>query len=325
MADQLTQKHIVCLGGGIGTVNLVKGLKSYTDALTVIVSMADEGGSSGRLRRLYKIPPPGDLISCLGALMNNEDDLYAKLLTYRFPGDRYGRDEDIAGHKLGNLMMVAARDLTGSFDEAIALMRKMFHIKGAIYPATSEPVSISAKTSDGKVVHGEETIDLGKYEGERVLEKITLTPENPETSDRVVKAIESADVIVAGPGDLYTTILPVLIIPKIAKALVQNPNPKLFVVNVANKPFETKGYDVVDFINAIEKHLGTFPFTKVITNNNTSAVIPSQYQYTYVKQATDPAKIPPPGTSIVEADLVDEQFPLYHDNQKLASAVWENI
>lgn len=325
MANELKQKQIVCLGGGIGTVNLIKGLKEYTDNLTVIVSMADEGGSSGRLRRLYKIPPPGDLISCLGALMSDEEDEFSRLLTYRFPGDRYGKDGEIAGHKLGNLMMVAARDLTGSFEEAIALMKRMFHIKGTIYPATSEPVSITAKTIDGKIIHGEEAIDLGKYEGQRILDRVCLEPENPITSDEVVQAIEEADAIIAGPGDLYTTILPVLIIPKISSAIVNSNKPKIFIVNVANKPFETKGYDVVDFIRAIEKHVGTFPFSKVIINNNTEPTIPPMYNYTYVKLPKDEAKHPPENTRIVAADLVDEAFPLYHDHKKLASVVYKEI
>lgn len=325
MADELKQKHIVCLGGGIGTVNLVRGLKSNDCKITVVVSMADEGGSSGRLRRLYKIPPPGDLISCLGAMMGSEKQLFAKLLTFRFPGDRYGKDEEIAGHKLGNLMMVAARDLTGSFEEAIQLMKKLLNIEGNIYPATTESVSITATTVDGTVVEGEEAIDLGKYSGNRILDKVSLKPENPSVSDEVLTAFESADAIIAGPGDLYTTILPVLIIPKISSALLNSKASKLFVVNVANKPFETKGYDVVDFIKAIEKHLGAFPFDKVIINNNTSPTIPPKYHYTYVKMPTENDKLAPKGTEIIASDIVDEAFPLYHDHLKLASSVLKNI
>jgi uncharacterized cofD-like protein len=246
-------------------------------------------------------------------------------LTYRFPGDRYGKDEEIAGHKLGNFMMVAARDVTGSFEEAIELLRKVFKIKGNIYPATKEPVSITATTIEGKVVHGEETIDLGKYEGKRVLDRIVMEPENPETPDQVIKAMDEADAIIAGPGDLYTTILPVLTIPKIASALLNSNKPRIFVVNVANKPFETKGYDVVDFIQAIEKHLGTFPFSKVVINNNTEPTIPPLYQYTYVEMPKDATKKVPSGTQIIASDLVDEAFPLYHDHKKLASTVYKNI
>ena len=134
---------IVCLGGGIGTVNLIKGLKKYFSNITVVVSMADEGGSSGRLRRLYNIPPPGDLISCMAAL---SCEPIGKLLTYRFPGNRYAKDYYLEGHKLGNLMAVAARDSKGSFEKAINFLQKIFNIKGNLLPVSSDNVSISIKT-----------------------------------------------------------------------------------------------------------------------------------------------------------------------------------
>ncbi|MBI4080718.1 MAG: YvcK family protein [Candidatus Levybacteria bacterium] len=161
--NTLQGKHIVCLGGGIGTVNLLKGLKHYGAKLTVIVSMADEGGSSGRLKRLYNVFPSGDLISCMAALTN--DEAYASLLTYRFPGNRYGNDSALSGHKLGNLLMVAAQSVSSSYQEAIDLLRKMTNTGDFIYPATAEHVRLTALTVDGTKVEGEENIDLGKYNG----------------------------------------------------------------------------------------------------------------------------------------------------------------
>lgn len=323
----MKEKKIVCLGGGIGTVNLIKGLKKYTPLITVIVSMADEGGSSGRLRRLYNIMPPGDVVSCLAALTDEKHSYLSHLLTYRFSGDRYSKDTDLAGHKLGNLLMVGAIDQTGSFPGAINLLRELFHVKGSVFPATKDDVTISALTTDNKEVHGEETIDLGKYDGNRTLERIFLHPSEPAVLPEIMTALEEADVVIAGPGDLYTTILPVLIIPQIANHLKESKQRKIFIVNVANKPFETRGYAVEDFIRAIEKHLSSFPFEVVITNNNTSPSIPEPFHYSYVRRKSHENSKHEYKYSykIVESDIVDENFPLYHDNHKLASVVMKNV
>lgn len=319
-------KKIVCLGGGIGTVNLIKGLKTHTEDISVVVSMADEGGSSGRLRRVYNILPPGDMVSCMSALCKEDNPLLSKLFTYRFPGDRYGKDTELAGHKLGNLMFVALRDLTGSFEEAVAQFQKIFGIPGVFLPATTEPVTISAKTVDGTEVVGEERIDLGQYNGVRVLDKVMLHPKDAQTSKEVLQSITQADVIVAGPGDLYTTILPVLIVPAITHALKQSKAKRIFVVNVANKPFETKGYAVNDYIMAVVKHLGVFPFDKIVVNSNFDTNIPKKYNYTYVSyEQKDIQALLDNDIELVSKDIVDEQFPLYHDSKKLAKVICEAV
>lgn len=307
----------VCLGGGIGTVNLIKGLKSYIENIAVIISAADDGGSSGRLRRLYNIIPPGDLVSCMSALTNGKNKLVSKLLTYRFPGDRYGNDHDLSGHKLGNLIMVALRDITGNFEDAVLLFQKLFLIKGIFLPATKDPVKISAKTIDGQEVYGEETIDLGKYNGQRILDQIFLHPANIQAHPKAVEYVENADVIIAGPGDLYTTILPVLIVPQIKEALLKSKAQKIFIVNVANKPFETKDYKVSNYVNAVKKHLGLFPFDAIIVNRNFSIDIPKEFQYSYVVNNLEGEN----GVLVVEKDLIDKDFPLYHNSLKLAKAV----
>ena len=258
MANELKNKKIVCLGGGIGTVNLIKGLKLYSDKISAVVSMADDGGSGGRLRRLYNILPPGDIASCMAALMDNPNPHMAKLLTYRFPGDRYSKDEELSGHKLGNLMLAAATDMTGSFTGAIALLKKLFRIKEAIIPATSEPVALTARTKDGHLIQGEENIDLGKFHGDKPLDEVHLVPKNITASPEALKALKAADVIIVGPGDLYTTILPCIIIPQIKDFLVKNKKQQIFIVNVANKPFESKDYAIKDFVNAVKKARSLF-------------------------------------------------------------------
>lgn len=316
----MVNKKVVCLGGGVGTANLIKGLKKYFSDITVVVSMADDGGSSGRLRRLYNIPPPGDLVACMAALADKDSYIY-KLLSYRFLGDRYGKDADLPGHKLGNLIMVALRDITGSFEKAISFFQKMFKIQGKFLPATLGNVTIYARTIEGKLIFGEEKIDLGKYSGKRILDKVFLKPENAKSNRHAIKSIKDADIIIAGPGDLYTTILPVLIVKGIQEALKKGRSLKIFVVNVANKPFETKGYSLNDYINSIERHLGFFPFDKVVVNNNFSIKIPSRYKYKYVP-ITDSIKS---NAKIVKSDMVDENFALYHNPSKLAKTITENI
>lgn len=307
---------VVCLGGGVGTVNLIRGLKKYTTDITVVASIADEGGSSGRLRRLYKIFPAGDMISCMAALCDNP--LLSKLLVYRFPGDRYGKDADLPGHKLGNLIVAALEQIEGDFQKAINDLQELFKIQGKFFPATSELVTISAKTIEGKIVEGEETIDLGKYDGERVLEEVFLHPKDAKAPKGALLAIKNAQVIIAGPGDLYTTTLPALIVKEIQKEVIKSKAKKLFVVNVANKPFETKDYEISDYIKAIEKHLGTFPFDTIIANNNFSVNIPGKYQYSFVNTQKNGKN----GSIKVEySDLVEGKFPLYHSSEKLAKAI----
>lgn len=317
----INKTNIVCLGGGIGTVNLLRGLKEYTKDITVIVSMADDGGSAGRLRRLYNIIPVGDLVSCMAA-MSKDINLIPNFLRYRFTGERYGKDNELGGHKLGNLVMVALKDLMGTYESAIAEFKKLFQVEGTFLPATEEHVTISARTVDGKEIFGEEKIDLGKYKGKRGLERVYLHPENAKAAPHVLTAIENAKAIILGPGDLYTNLLPVLIVPEIAEALKRTKAKKIFIINVANKPFETKGYKAHDFANAIKRHIGTFPFDVVLVNNNMTSPIPKEYHYDYVKIENNEIF---DSIQLIQEDLINAEFPLYHDSSKLAKVVSQLI
>lgn len=321
MGGKMVNGKIVCLGGGIGTVNLIRGLKSYTKNITVIVSMADDGGSSGRLRRLYNIFPPGDIVSCMTALSSDQNAVMARLLSYRFPGNRYAKDDSLSGQRMGGLIMVALRDITGDFLSAIEMFQKLFHIKGTFLPATAEEVSISVRTKEGKQVDREEKIDLGKYRGQKSIDHVFLNPPDVPACPQAVEEIKQADVIIAGPGDLYSTILPTLIVPEIKETLLQSRAKKIFVVNVANKPSETKGYTLSDYVQAIEKHVGEFPFNTVIANNNFTHEIPKQYRYSYVAL---PDYLPEL-YQLVQADLIDDEFPLYHSSTKLAKLLSNSL
>lgn len=312
------EPEIVCLGGGVGTVQLVRGLRKYTHKITVVVSMADDGGSAGRLRRLYSIPPPGDLINCLAALSNAEP-LLSQLLTFRFKGGRWGRDDSLGGQKLGNLILVAMSQLTGDFNEALTQMQRIFRSHGVILPATNENVSIWAETIEGKTVKGEVNIDLGRYPGKRELTRVHLEPKNNTSPTEVVAAINRADMVIAGPGDLYTTILPVLLVNDIRKSLVKSKAKKVYIVNIANKPFETPNYKASDFLKAIKTHLGVFPFDVTIINTNHKPVIPNKLQYTFVP--VDQKNLTGYNTQVIAADVVKKDFPLYHDPEHLAHKI----
>jgi len=317
---KLNTKKVVCLGGGIGTVNLVKGLKDHFEDVSIVFSMADDGGSAGRLRRLYNVPPIGDIVSCMSAFISDKKPDLSKLLTYRFPGERYGKDDELGGHKLGNLILVAMLDKTHSLEKAIELYQQTFHIPGTFVPVTNELISISATTIEGKDVVGEESIDLGNFEGEKVYDQVTLHPKDVKAAPLAIEKLKNAEIIIAGPGDLYSTVLPSLLVEDISKILKNSKAKKFFVVNVTNKPEETKGYTVSDYISAIDKHLGEFPFDKVITNNNYSISIPSDFENEYVKGNPSIQQY-----NIIQNDLVDESFPLYHDSSKLAKTILKEI
>lgn len=314
-------KKIVCLGGGIGTVNLLKGVKDYTSQIVAIVSMADDGGSGGRLRRFYSVPPTGDLINCVAA-MADTDPVLADMLVYRFSGNRYGSDNSLPGQKLGNLMLVALTSITGSFDKALVEMQRLFKVSGKILPSTNESVSIWAKTSVGDIVAREENIDLGRFDGK--IDHLYLKPEHPTAPREAIEAIEQADIIVAGPGDLYTTILPVLLVPQILSAINKSKAKKYFVINVANKLFETPDYSIRDYIRAVEKHCKKNVFDVYLVNDNYAPQIPKNIAHKYEYVSTQDLSVKE-GYVVIKKDLLDESFPLYHSPQKLAKAILEPI
>lgn len=311
---------VVCLGGGVGTANLLHGIKDHFVDINAVVSMADDGGSAGRLRRYYKIPPTGDIVNCMIAL-SNADKVMLDLLKFRFPGERYGPDNILPGQKIANLMFAALILNNKSINDAIAKMKEIFQVSASIYPSSLSSVSLSAKTSTGHMVKREENIDLGNFKGK--IKQLYISPKNPEVDQRAIEAIRNANVIIAGPGDLYTTILPVLIIPVIMEEIKKSKARKLFVVNVANKFFETPNYSVSDFITAIKRHCGTQLFDTFLINNNTVFSIPDEFkdQYSIAPLKSDNKN----NINCVYADLVDENFPLYHDSGKLAKTIVENI
>lgn len=316
----MVNRKIVCLGGGVGTANLLYGIKNEFSDINVVVSVADDGGSAGRLRRYYKIPPTGDIVNCMIAL-SEADKVMVDLLKFRFPGERYGPDNILPGQKIANLMFAALMLNANDLNDAIGKMKEIFQVKASIFPSAKTRVFLRAKTSTGHIVKREENIDLGNFKGK--IRRLYIHPQNPKVDSRAIEAIENADVIIAGPGDLYTTILPVLIIPRIMDAIKNSKAKKIFVVNVANKFFETPSYSVSDFIAAIKKHCGFQPFDTFLINDNIASQIPAELtdEYSVGPLSKDKSN----SVRCIYEDLVNEDFPIYHSPKKLAKAILENI
>lgn len=312
-----TINRVVCLGGGVGTAQILKGLRDGPYDLTAVVSMADDGGSAGRLRRAFSIPPPGDLVNCLAAL-SEEESVLRDLFVYRFAGKRYGSDTELGGQKLGNLIFVALSDIyKGDNNKALEEFSKIISSRGRVLPATIGDVTIWARTQGGKKVFGEQNIDLGKYDSGGVLSEVHLKPADVQAYKPTVEATLQADTIICGPGDLFSTVLPVLVVSKIKRLLKTTKAKVIFIVNIANKPFETKGFKVSNYLETIKSHLGEDIFDTIIVNTNQNPKIPEKFRYKYVEY--DRNNLEKYKNKIVEADLVDTNFPIYHDSTKIAS------
>ncbi len=315
MVDTLTQHRrrergprIVTLGGGTGLSTLLRGLKQYTYNITAVVSVADDGGSSGKLRRDLGILPPGDLRNCLAALSYDEA-LLGQLFQYRFPDGEGGLD----GHSFGNLFISALADITGSFEEAVAESGRVLAVYGRVLPSTLHNVRLVA---DVRLPH---LVSEVRIEGEsRIPEAagrvrhVWLEPNDPPAFPDAVRAILSAELVVIGPGSLYTSLLPNLLVPDLAEALRACRALRVYVCNVATQPGETDGYSCSDHVRAMQEHVGRNLFDVVVVNNRKAGVLPAGVSWV---ERDDFSQA---NYRVYEADLVDEQRPWRHDSEKLA-------
>jgi uncharacterized cofD-like protein len=305
--------RIVTIGGGHGLSTLLRGLKSYSYNITAVVTVADDGGSSGRLRRTQGIPPPGDIRNCLAALSNDEA-LMTQLFQYRFSDG----DDELDGHPFGNLFISALSEITGSFEEAVVESGKVLAVHGRVLPATLHDVRLVADMllphSDGEVrIQGESTIP--KFPGD--VQRVWLEPSNPTAYPLVIQAILAAELIVIGPGSLYTSILPNLLVPDITAAIQASRALKIYVCNVATQPGETDGYTCEDHIRALNDHVGTAIFDIVVANNECVGELTRGTEFVQIDQETE-MEFP-----LYQANLADEQRPWRHDASKLAQAIMD--
>jgi uncharacterized cofD-like protein len=286
---------IVAIGGGTGLSSLLRGLKKYSHNLTAIVTVADDGGSSGELRRNLGILPPGDIRNCLTALADDEE-MISHIFQYRF-GERAG----VNGHSLGNLFISALTDITGSFEEAVAESGRVLAVRGKVMPSTLHDVKLVAESQ------------IPKIDGK--INRLWIEPSNPLPFPPAVQAILSADLIVIGPGSLYTSVLPNLLVPGLADAIRASKALKFFIVNVANQVGETSGYKCLDHIRVIEKHLHDLHFDLILCNNNFGVKLPKGIEYV----------LPDPDIeeqySVYFAHLVNKDNPWRHDSDMLAETI----
>lgn len=258
--------RVVALGGGTGLPNVLRGLRpvlfpdgardATRDRLVAVVATSDDGGSSGRLRAEFNMIPPGDIRNCLASLSGNESRI-ADIFQYRFDAG-----DGLHGHAIGNLVLAALADVTQDFAEAVEIASRMLDICGIVLPATSEIVTLVAEFADGRVLNGETTI--ARAGGS--ISRLALLPERPRCSPKVSDALRRADVIVAGPGSLYTSILPPLLVPDIADAMMDSRAVRILVANLMTEAGETDGFGVLEHLLTIERHLGRQLFDCVIYN-----------------------------------------------------------
>lgn len=260
--------NIVVIGGGTGLSTLLRGLKKYPFSITAIVTVADDGGSSGRLRDDYDIPPPGDIRNVIAALSDAEP-LVEQMFQYRF-----SQSVDLGGHSLGNLMLTALTDITGDFSHAISEMSKVLKVHGKVLPAANKKVTLYAELVDGSIIAGESKIPNAQLPIKRVF----LEPNDVKPLPEAIRAIHSADIILIGPGSLYTSIIPNLLVKEIGKAVIEAKGRKIYICNLMTQKGETIRYSATDHVKAINDHLGS-PCLNAILVNNYELPLPIQENY----------------------------------------------
>lgn len=260
--------RVVAVGGGTGLSNLLTGLKIHTGNITAIVTVADDGGSSGRLRQDLGMVAPGDLTDCYAAL--SDSPVLARLLLHRFQ-----RGEGIAGHTFGNLMLATLSEEQGGLGNAMQEIHEVLRVQGAVFPATTQPPTLVAHLSDGRTVRGES--QFVTQVGAARIERVTLDPPDLPALPQVVRAISEAEAIVLGPGSLYTSIIPGLLVPEIAQAVRQSAAPLIYVASIMTEPGETTGYTLNDHVRAIEDHLGRTPDCILMNDQPVSAAVLKRY------------------------------------------------
>lgn len=301
--------RIVAIGGGTGLSTLLRGLKSRTDNLTAIVTVADDGGSSGRLRRELGVLPPGDLRNCILAMADDES-LLAELFQYRF--DKGG---DLDGHSFGNLFIAAMTDVTGSFDQALIETSRALAVRGRAIPVTTASVRLSAHLADGRMVHGESSL---RKSGGRV-ERLVISPANVRAHPMAIRAIEEADMIVMGPGSLYTSVISNLLVPGVAQAIEASSAVRVYVCNIATERGETDGYTVAEHVAALRRHTSE-GIADCVLANDAPALLDDRFES---DEAVSNGGAPAPNIRTILRDLVDESHPTRHDSDKLADAAMD--
>lgn len=314
----MSRGRLVALGGGSGLAVVLRGLKHLVGAgslrrLTAVVTVTDDGGSSGRLRRDFGVLPPGDIRNCIVALADDED-LLARLFQYRFPNG-----EGLSGHSFGNLFLTALTGITGDFYQAILTAESILSVRGKILPATLTDVRLRGRGRSGTIYEGE--VAVGRS-GEP-LEALSLEPAVPVAFAPAVEAIQDADLVLLGPGSLYTSILPNLLIPGIREAIRDGGVPVVLLLNLMSQPGETDDMDAFDHLAAIERHAGAGLVDAVMVHDGELPPVPlKHYAQTGSRPVVvDRARIEARGVQVLPRDLLADGSLLRHDPDKLSRVV----
>lgn len=321
MKNDYKNKKIVVVGGGTGLSTMLKGIKEYTSHITAIVNVSDNGGSSGKLREEMGMMPPGDIRNCLVALANTEP-IMGKLLQHRF------KEGCLGGQNFGNLLLAALTDITGSFEEAVRVTSNVLAITGKVLPVTLENVHLHAVFEDEQLIIGETEIVAYGKENEKNIAHIELSPILPEPTQEVIEAIKEADMIVLGPGSLYTSIIPNLLVKGISREICASKAEKIYIANIMTQPGETSHVSLEEHLIILERYLGKDVIDKVIVNNQ-------KIEPFYMKQYEDE------GAELliinenhkvwktikkIEAPLIklhDQRKLIRHDPEKLARCIFQ--
>ena len=310
--------HIVVIGGGTGLSVLLRGLKEYTSNITAVVSVADDGGSSGRIREEFGMVPVGDIRNCIVALSDRED-LMEQVFNYRFE-----RGEGLKGHSLGNLLLVGMSYLTGSFHDAVSNINEVLHIRGKVVPVTDEPVTLKAILDDDTEIVGESCVSCS----ERPIVRLMIEPEDVKPLDEALEAIAAADAVVLGPGSLFTSIIPNLLVDGITDAVISSSAMKFYVCNVMTQSGETDFFTAQDHLNALLEHSrkGITDYIVVNDQENVEKELLDRYKeegaipVRYDKEALEAM-----GVKVLEADLLNEKEVLRHNSARLAEVIMKQI
>ncbi len=312
---------IITIGGGTGLSNLLRGLKQYSSNITAIVTVADDGGSSGRLRREIGMLPPGDIRNCLAALAD-EEKLLTELFQYRFQAG-----DGLTGHSFGNLFLTAMTEITGDLERAIAASSKVLAVRGKVLPSTLTQVSLWAELTDGRMIQGESNIT----QAGGPIQKIGCTPDNPPALPAVLKALEEADYIIIGPGSLYTSVIPNLLVPEIRKAIINSQAPRIYICNIMTEPGETDGYTVADHLRALDRVCGQRIYDAVLVQRQPPS---DEFLKNYAQEKSHPVfldreDVKNLGCRVVLANVIEEdriKGYLRHDPYRLARVLlrWYN-
>lgn len=309
---------VLALGGGTGLSVLLRGLKKYPLDITAVVTVADDGGSSGKIRSDMNIPSPGDIRNVIAALSDVEPYL-EKMFQYRFDIG------EVKGHPVGNLMLAAMTDIYGDFSTAVKVMSKILNVRGTILPTTNELATLNAVLDTGEIVRGESSIT----EKGGVIDKVYITPSKVKANNDVLEAIRSSDYIIMGPGSLYTSIIPNLVINGVAEEIVNSRSKKIYVANVMTQHGETDDYTVSDHIKAINKHVGDNIFDIVIANSNTikNDVLEKYHESQQDIVSLDREEIKKLGVEIIESEDVIKIIDgvVRHNTEEVAELIYNYI